>query len=103
MLDVRSFPSFLASFFFGMFLSTLLFSRLSDTFGRRIVFIWSMAAYSLCNVLIAASSTPGWIDLFRFGAGLGVGTQLINNDSYLRSCCRGSCAGVIWRMRWPSS
>ncbi|MBV9783171.1 MAG: MFS transporter [Acidisphaera sp.] len=80
--DYHSFPSFLASFFFGMFLSTLLFSRLSDLLGRRAVFIWSMAVYSLFNLLIALSSSPAWIDLFRFLAGLGVGMQLINNDSF---------------------
>lgn len=83
LLDLGSFPSFLASFFLGMFISTLAFSRLSDLLGRRVVFIWSMVLYSLCNVLIAMSSSPEWIDLFRLGAGLGVGTQLINNDSFL--------------------
>ena len=83
LLDFGSFPSFLASFFLGMFFSTLLFSRLSDVLGRRFIFVWALAGYSLCNVLIAVSSSPGWIDLFRFGAGLGVGTQLMNTDSFL--------------------
>ena len=81
--DLASFPSFLAAFFLGMFISTLLFTRLSDVLGRRFIFIWAMVTYSVCNVLIAVSSSPGWIDLFRLGAGLGVGTQLINNDSFL--------------------
>ena len=83
LLDLRSFPSFLASFFLGMFISAVLFTRLSDLLGRRIVFVWSMVLYSVCNVLIAASSSPGWIDLFRLVAGVGVGVQLINNDSFL--------------------
>jgi len=73
LLDFHSFPSFLASFFAGMFLSTLLFSRISDLLGRRLIFIWSMVVYSLFNLLIAASSAPGWIDFFRFIAGLGWG------------------------------
>ena len=83
LFDLGSFPCFLASFFLGMFLSTLLFTRLSDVLGRRFIFIWAMVVYSLCNVLIACSSNPAWIDLFRLGAGMGVGTQLINNDSFL--------------------
>jgi putative MFS transporter len=83
LFDTGSFPSFLASFFFGMFISAVLFTRLSDLLGRRLIFIWAMVGYSVCNVLIAFSSSPGLIDLLRFGAGLGVGTQLINNDSYL--------------------
>ncbi len=83
LLDLHSFPSFLASFFAGMFLSTLLFSRVSDLLGRRLIFVWSMVVYSLFNLLIAVSSAPGWIDFFRFVAGLGVGVQLINNDSFL--------------------
>jgi MFS transporter, putative metabolite:H+ symporter len=81
--DFHSFPSFLASFFAGMFVSTMFFSRISDLLGRRVVFVWSMAMYSLFNLLIAVSSAPGWIDVLRFLAGLGVGTQLINNDSFL--------------------
>ncbi|HEY6617905.1 MAG TPA: MFS transporter [Steroidobacteraceae bacterium] len=83
LFDFHSFPSFLASFFAGMFISTILFSRLSDLLGRRTIFIWSMAVYSLFNLLIVVSSSPGWIDLFRFFAGVGVGIQLINNDSFM--------------------
>lgn len=83
LFDFHSFPSFLASFFAGMFVSTMLFSRLSDLFGRRMIFIWSMAIYSLFNALIAISGSPEWIDVFRFVAGLGVGVQLINNDSFM--------------------
>jgi MFS transporter, putative metabolite:H+ symporter len=83
LFDFHSFPSFLASFFAGMFVSTILFSRVSDLFGRRKIFIWSMAVYSLFNALIAISSSPAWIDAFRFVAGLGVGVQLINNDSFM--------------------
>ncbi|MGB6654697.1 MAG: hypothetical protein WBE64_21380 [Xanthobacteraceae bacterium] len=45
LFDFHSFPSFLASFFAGMFISTILFSRLSDLLGRRTIFIWSMAVY----------------------------------------------------------
>lgn len=83
LFDFHSFPSFLASFFLGMFISAVFFTRLSDRLGRRFVFVWSMIVYSICNLLIAVSSDPGWIDLLRLLAGMGVGTQLINNDSFL--------------------
>jgi putative MFS transporter len=83
LFDFGSFPSFLASFFAGMFVSTVVLSRLSDLFGRRLTFVWSMVMYSLFNLLIVFSSSPGWIDVFRFFAGLGVGIQLINNDSFM--------------------
>src|SRR5580704_3907801 len=83
LFDFHSFPSFLASFFAGMFVSTVVLSRLSDLFGRRVTFVWSMVMYSAFNLLIVFASSPGWIDIFRFFAGLGVGIQLINNDSFM--------------------
>src|ERR1700761_1235935 len=49
LVDFGSFPSFLASFFAGMFVSTVVLSRLSDLFGRRTTFVWSMVMYSLFN------------------------------------------------------
>jgi putative MFS transporter len=58
LFDLGSFPSFLASFFLGMFISTIAVSRLSDLLGRRMIFIWSMAFYSLFNFLIAMSHDP---------------------------------------------
>jgi MFS transporter, putative metabolite:H+ symporter len=83
LLDFHSFSSFLASFFAGMFLSTILFGRISDRFGRRPIYIGAMLVYSLFNLFIAFSHSPGWIDCFRFVAGFAVGLQLINNDSFI--------------------
>jgi putative MFS transporter len=37
--DPRLFASFLASFFFGMFLSATVFSFISDRVGRRAIFV----------------------------------------------------------------
>ncbi|MDQ2801873.1 MAG: MFS transporter, partial [Pseudomonadota bacterium] len=83
LFDLHSFPSFLAAFFAGMFLSTVVFGGVSDRFGRRSIFIYAMLVYSLFNVLIAASSNPAVIDGCRFVAGFAVGMQLINNDSFI--------------------
>lgn len=96
--DLASYPSFLAAFFLGMFISAVFFTRLSDRLGRRFVFVWAMVAYSLCNVGIAFSSDPVLIDVLRLLAGIGVGTQLINNDSFLAellpSHLRGRYMGI---------
>jgi putative MFS transporter len=82
-LDLHLFASFLASFFFGMFVSAMGFSFISDRLGRRTIFVKSMIVYSIAQLSIAFLSNPAAIDLARFIAGLAVGMQLINNDSYI--------------------
>jgi putative MFS transporter len=83
LLDTHSFASFLASFFLGMFLSTCLFGFISDSFGRRSIFIWSMVVYSAAQFMVGVLSNSALIDLARLIAGFAVGMQLINNDSYI--------------------
>lgn len=83
LFDAHLFASFLASFFFGMFLSALAFSFVSDLLGRRAIFVQSMIVYSIAQLSIAFLSDPAAIDLARFIAGIAVGMQLINNDSYI--------------------
>jgi putative MFS transporter len=83
LLDAHSFASFLASFFLGMLISTAVFGFVSDRFGRRSVFVWSMIVYSAAQLAIALLSEAPAIDAARFVAGLAVGMQLINNDSYI--------------------
>jgi MFS transporter, putative metabolite:H+ symporter len=83
LFDPHLFASFLASFFFGMFLSAVAFSFISDLLGRRAIFVQSMMVYSIAQLSIAFLSNPALIDLARFIAGIAVGMQLINNDSYI--------------------
>ena len=83
MLDPHLFASFLASFFFGMFVAAIGFSFVSDRLGRRGIFVKSMIVYSIAQLSIVFLSNPAVIDLARFIAGLAVGMQLINNDSYM--------------------
>jgi len=83
LLDTHSFASFLASFFIGMFLSTFMFGFVSDQFGRRAVFIYSMIVYSVAQFAVAVLHDAPLIDLARFVAGFAVGMQLVNNDSYI--------------------
>ncbi len=83
LFDPHLFASFLASFFFGMLVSTLGFGFVSDRLGRRAIFVYAMLVYSAAQLCIAFLSNPAAIDLARFIAGLAVGIQLINNDSFI--------------------
>jgi MFS transporter, putative metabolite:H+ symporter len=81
--DVNGFASLIASTFVGMFLGTLLFSSLSDRFGRRTIFTFALVWYSLATFMMAFQSTPLAIDFWRFLAGCGIGIELITVDTYL--------------------
>ncbi|OIQ96672.1 inner membrane metabolite transport protein YdjE [mine drainage metagenome] len=91
--DPALFSSFLASFFLGMFLSAAVFSFVSDRRGRRAIFVQSMVVYSIAQLAIAFLSDPLAIDVARFIAGLAVGMQLINNDSYITELVPRSSRG----------
>jgi putative MFS transporter len=91
--DTHSFASFLASFFFGMFLSTFVFGFVSDKYGRRSVFIYSMIIYSIAQFAVAILGSAPLIDLARFVAGFAVGMQLVNNDSYISELTPRSARG----------
>jgi putative MFS transporter len=81
--DINGFASLVASTFIGMFAGTLLFSSLSDLFGRRTIFTFALVWYSLATLMMAFQSTPLAIDLWRFVAGCGIGVELITVDTYL--------------------
>jgi putative MFS transporter len=81
--ELRGFASFVASGFAGMFVGTLLFGRVSDRFGRRATFTYSLAWYSAATLVMAFVRTPFAIDLWRFVAGIGIGVQLITIDAYI--------------------
>ena len=83
LLAWNSFASFLAAFFLGMFVGAFVFSWVSDRFGRRATFTWSMLAYSIAIFLTALQSSAVVIDVLRFIAGFGISVQLINNDSFI--------------------
>lgn len=81
--DINGFASLVASTFIGMFAGTLLFSSLSDLFGRRTIFTFALVWYSLATFAMAFQSTPLAIDFWRLVAGLGIGVELITVDTYL--------------------
>jgi putative MFS transporter len=83
LLDPSSYATFLASFYVGMFIGTMVLGKLSDRFGRKAAFTIPMIGYSTATILAALTSDPLVIDSFRLIAGIGVGIQLINNDAYI--------------------
>ena len=77
------FASFVAATFAGMLIGTLLVSWLSDRFGRRSIFTWSLLWYSAGNLILAFQNDAAAIDLWRFIASIGLGVELVNIDTYI--------------------
>jgi putative MFS transporter len=80
---LRGFASFVAAGFAGMFVGTLVFSWVSDRFGRKATFTYSLVWYSAATLVMAFMRSPQAIDLWRFLAGLGIGVQLVTIDTYI--------------------
>jgi MFS transporter, putative metabolite:H+ symporter len=79
----KGFASFIASGFAGMFLGTLLLSGMSDRYGRKKTFTFSLITYSVATIIMAFQNSPLAIDIWRFVAGLGIGLQLVTIDTYI--------------------
>jgi len=83
LFDFTGFASFVAALFAGMFVGTLVFSWVSDRFGRRSILAFALLWYSIGAFIMAFQRTPESIDLWRFIASVGLGVELVNIDSYL--------------------
>jgi len=79
----EGFASFVAAQFAGLFLGTIVFSRLSDRFGRKSVFTFSLLWYSACTLIMAFQDTALGINVWRFIASIGIGVELVNIDTYV--------------------
>ncbi|HEY7981610.1 MAG TPA: MFS transporter [Candidatus Eremiobacteraceae bacterium] len=82
-LGLGGIPVFAGAGFAGMFLGTLLFGWVSDRFGRRTAFVWSLAWYSAFTIAMALASSAEAVDVLRLLAGLGIGVQLVTIDAYV--------------------
>jgi putative MFS transporter len=83
LFDFSGFASFVAALFAGMFVGTLVFSWVSDRFGRRSILAFALLWYSIGAFIMAFQRTPESIDLWRFIASVGLGVELVNIDTYL--------------------
>jgi len=80
---LEGFASFVAAGFAGMFFGTIVFSGISDHFGRKAAFASSLLWYSVCTLIMAFMPSGPLIDVWRFLAGLGIGVQLVTSDAYV--------------------
>lgn len=82
-LGFEGFASFVAALFAGLFVGTLVFSPVSDRFGRRAIFSFSLLWYSACSFVMALQSSAAAINLWRFLAGIGLGVEMITIGVYV--------------------
>ncbi len=80
---INGFASFVAAFFAGLFVGTIVFSFVADRFGRRRIFTVSLIWYSICTVIMAFQTTANGINLWRFLSGVGIGVELVTIDTYI--------------------
>lgn len=80
---LAAFATFIGAGFAGMFAGTLLFGWISDRFGRRATFTWSLVFYSVMTLGMATASTAAAIDVWRLLAGVGIGVQIITIDAFV--------------------
>jgi putative MFS transporter len=75
--------SFVAAFFAGLFVGTALLGFLSDRFGRRSIFMFSLLWYMAASAVMAFQTDAFGLNLWRFIAGVGVGVELVTIDTYI--------------------
>ncbi len=75
--------SFVAAFFAGLFIGTLLFGFAADRLGRRTIFTVSLLWYSAASIVMAFQNDAFGLNLWRFITGLGVGVELVTIDTYI--------------------
>jgi putative MFS transporter len=83
LFDVRGAAFFIASQFFGMFVGTLLLSRIADYAGRRRTFFGAMVFYAFASIGVSLQASAGGLHLWRFITGLGLGVQMITINTLI--------------------
>jgi len=74
---------FVAAFFSGLFIGTMIFSFAADRLGRRTIFTSSLLWYTAASIIMAFQNDAFGLNLWRFISGIGVGVQLVTIDTYI--------------------
>jgi putative MFS transporter len=82
-LSLRQFTFFVAAGFLGMFAGTVVFGMGSDRMGRRSAFILLLLIYSVFTFADAFAPSAGWLIVWRFFAGVGIGAEIVVIDTYV--------------------
>jgi putative MFS transporter len=69
--------------FAGLFVGALIFSTVSDRYGRRPVFTFSLVWYAVATLVMAYQDSAAAICLWRLVAAIGIGAEIVAIDSYL--------------------
>ena len=75
--------AFVAVTFAGLFIGTFFLGFLSDRYGRRFVFTYSLLWYTAATIVMACQTSTEGLLLWRFIAGIGVGVEIITIDAYI--------------------
>jgi putative MFS transporter len=75
--------TFAAATFLGLFIGTILFARVADRFGRRVIFTASLVWYAAATLAMAGANSALGLDLWRLVAGIGIGVELVTIDAYV--------------------
>ena len=88
----------------GSFVGSLILGRLSDTRGRRAIFLGSILWYSVFTAVTAASWDPWSMFTFRVLSGIGLGGMLVVDPSILSEFLPPQSRGrfmVLLDFFWP--
>jgi MFS family permease len=84
----------------GACVGALFFGQLTDRFGRKRLFLLTLAVYMLATVATAFSMAPWWYFAARFVTGLGIGGEYAAIDELIPAKYRGrvdvSINGSFW-------
>jgi putative MFS transporter len=75
--------SFIAALFSGLFIGTIACGFLSDKFGRKAIFTYSLLWYVAANFMMAFADSAASLNFWRFIVGLGIGVEMVTISAYL--------------------
>src|SRR3954469_18390384 len=88
--------SFVAAFFAGLFVGTLVFGFAADRLGRRTIFTVSLLWFAAASVMMAFQTDAFGLNLWRFISGIGVGVELVTIDTYIAELVPKHCRGRVF-------